>query len=168
MRNLCRFSTYWCKLAVNAQPIPSFVPPGAGLLLINQWHSEIWTSQQHIFTSYPWFSLHISSVHGLSHMSLLTYFPESLLYCTLSLPIAWLRFLINFFIFTERRHGSGGGKHISACCGSFLTTFNRMYRADWRSDNRLLPSILVFFFARFWFFTRFSFPLPRCRYIHES
>jgi hypothetical protein len=24
-------------------------------------------------------------------------------------------------------------------------TYYRMYRADWRSDNRLLPSILVFF-----------------------
>ena len=93
-------------------------------------------------------------------MSLLTCFPESLLYCTLHCHSDKISLL---------NAASNGMKHIPGRRGTFLTTYYRTYRADWRSDNRLLPSILVFFFffARFGFFARFSFDsLPRCRYSH--
>ena len=103
-----------------------------------------------VFTSDLW------SIHGLSHMSLLTCFPKSLLNCT---PYC----LTSCCKISLLNAASSGMKHISARCGSFLTTTThyRTDRADdWRSDNRLLPSILVFFFLfflRFWFITRFSF-----------
>ena len=94
----------------------------------------------------PGFHFRSWSVHGLSHTSLLTCFPESLLYCTLYCLSDKISLL---------NAASGGMKHISARRGSFLTTYYRQI------GDRTIVSYLrywfFFFFARFWFFTRFSF-----------
>lgn len=155
MRNLCGFSTYWSELAVTVnkhdlQPIVRV--PGAGLLLINQWHSEIRTSarqqQQHLHILALVFT--DLSVHGLSHMSLLTCFPARIpsvlhtLHCLTS-------FSDKFLYWRPVPPLAEWNIHQPAVVRSWRPIIERIGQIGDRTTVSYLR-YWFFFFARFWFF----------------
>ena len=91
-------------------------------------------------------------------------------YFCITLYIVWLRFLIKFLYWMPPL--TEWNIYISppGFVPDDLTTYYRTNRSDWRSDNRLLPSILVFFLGEILILYKILIwlLLLRCRHSHES